>query len=112
MSTFREPIADPTGYLVFESPTEVRVRSGSPPETITVEVIPFSEIVDPSHIQTNSRLEVVTGQETYYIPEGATFETVSASAEQLMSLNEQEDDVAQPAYSPDVDTENHTLAEG
>lgn len=73
---YRGLSADPEGLLIFDSPTDVRVKSGSGITTTTVEIIAYNALIKNDDKPDVSD-EIWIGDETYYLPASASYTTVT-----------------------------------
>jgi len=61
-------VHDPEGILVFDEPTQVRIKSGSVESEATIKVLPYSAIVGGWYW---------AGYDSYLIPEDASYTTIT-----------------------------------
>lgn len=74
--SYRGLSADPEGLLVFDEPTDVRVHSSSGYSSVSVEVLPYNALLDEQE-RADGTLELWLGGETYYLPESASYTTIT-----------------------------------
>jgi hypothetical protein len=74
--SYRGLSADPEGLLVFDEPTSVQVHDGSGYSSVSVEVLPYNALLDEQE-HADRGVELWLGDETYYLPEGATYTTIT-----------------------------------
>jgi hypothetical protein len=76
--SYREPIADPEGLIVFDRATDIQIQ-GNPSHSIeSVEILPYTAVLDdgPSY-RSADILEIWAGRETYYVPTDAEYRKIT-----------------------------------
>lgn len=74
--SYRDLSADPEGLLVFDQPTDIRVHCGTGYSSVSVEVLPYNALLTEQK-RADGTIELWLGDETYYIPEGASYTTIT-----------------------------------
>lgn len=74
--SYRGLSADPEGLLVFDEPTEIRVYCGTGYSSASVEVLPYNAPLDDQD-RADGTTELWLGDETYYIPDDASYTTIT-----------------------------------
>lgn len=74
--SYRGLSADPEGLLVFDEPTDVRVHCGTGYSSASVEVLPYNALLTEQE-RADGTLELWLGDETYHIPEDASYTTIT-----------------------------------